>query len=202
MLIERKIEKNFFYLLLLNIGSCATNIHIIIMEAIIKTPGLQHISEDIFQFLDKTSLKNCREVNSSWKKVLDQPPFWLKKLEEISTVQEFEIWKSVQKTKAKICLTGDTIHWIDIVSECFENKNNNCCEINIYKNAICLLIINIKIYNLVTLLPGRPSCRVVRNGFVNDKQMAFLQSFVSQQLLFLFSKHLDTMSIWRIVSPV
>ena len=27
--------------------------------------------------------------------------------------------------------------------------------------------------------------------------MSFLQSFVSQQLLFLFSKHLDTMSIWR-----
>ena len=32
--------------------------------------------------------------------------------------------------------------------------------------------------------------------------MAFLQSFVSQQLLFLFSKHLDTMSIRRIVFPV
>ena len=28
---------------------------------------------------------------------------------------------------------------------------------------------------------------------VNNKQMAFLQIFVSQQLLFLFSKHLDTM---------
>ena len=32
--------------------------------------------------------------------------------------------------------------------------------------------------------------------------MAFLQSFVSQQLLLLFSKHLDTMSIRRIVSLV
>ena len=31
-------------------------------------------------------------------------------------------------------------------------------------------------------------------GFVNNTQMAFFQSFVSQQLLFLFSKHLDTMS--------
>ena len=30
--------------------------------------------------------------------------------------------------------------------------------------------------------------------FVNNKQMAFLLSFISQQLLFLFSKHLDTMS--------
>ena len=32
--------------------------------------------------------------------------------------------------------------------------------------------------------------------------MAFLQNFVSQQLEFLFSKHLDTMLIRRIVSPV
>ena len=69
------------------------------MEAILKTPAMHHISKDIFQFLDKTSLKNCRQVNTSWKKALDQPQFWLKKLEEISTVQEFEIWKSVQKTK-------------------------------------------------------------------------------------------------------
>ena len=30
-------------------------------------------------------------------------------------------------------------------------------------------------------------------GFVINKQMAFLQIFFSQQLLFLFSKHLDTM---------
>ena len=69
------------------------------MEVILKTPAKHHISKDIFQFLVKTSLKNCREVNTSWKKALDQPQFWLKKLKEISTVQEFEIWKSVQKTK-------------------------------------------------------------------------------------------------------
>ena len=30
-------------------------------------------------------------------------------------------------------------------------------------------------------------------NLVNNKQMAFLQIFVSQQLLFLFSKNLDTM---------
>ena len=43
----------------------------------------------------------------------------------------------------------------------------------------------------------RPDIRVARSWihkFVNNKQMAFLQTFVSEQLLFLFSKHLDTMS--------
>ena len=44
------------------------------------------------------------------------------------------------------------------------------------------------------LMQGRPSRRVARYGFVNNKQMTLLQNFVSQQLLFLFSKHLDTMS--------
>ena len=55
----------------------------------------------------------------------------------------------------------------------------------------------LQIHNLATLLPWRPSCRVVRNGFVNlwiINKWPFLQSFVSQQFLFLFSKHLDTMS--------
>ena len=52
----------------------------------------------------------------------------------------------------------------------------------------------LQIHNLATLLPRCPSCRVVRNGVLINKQMAFLHIFVSQQLLFLFSKHLDTMS--------
>ena len=61
------------------------------------------------------------------------------------------------------------------------------------KNAICLLFTNLQIHFLLLcgldiLGAGSPDY-----GFVNDKQMAFLQIFVSQQLLFLFSKHLDTM---------
>ena len=51
------------------------------MEIITKSPGLQHISESFFGFLDKKDLLNCRLVNKSWKKVLDQPNFWFKKLE-------------------------------------------------------------------------------------------------------------------------
>ena len=56
------------------------------MEAITKIPGLQHISEDIFNLLDTKNLLKCRLVNKSWKKILDQPIFWLKKLEEIQIV--------------------------------------------------------------------------------------------------------------------
>ena len=49
------------------------------MEAITKIPGLQHISEDIFNLLDKKYLIECRLVNSSWKTVLEGPGFWLRK---------------------------------------------------------------------------------------------------------------------------
>ena len=49
------------------------------MDKFIKIPGLQHISEDILKLLDKNILIECRLVNSSWKTVLEQPRFWLKK---------------------------------------------------------------------------------------------------------------------------
>ena len=50
------------------------------MDSFTKNPGLFHISEKIFKFLDQNSLMDCRMVNKSWKQVLDQPIFWLKKL--------------------------------------------------------------------------------------------------------------------------
>ena len=50
------------------------------MDTICKIPGLSHISEDIFKILDKESLLDCRMVNKSWREVLDQPKFWLKKM--------------------------------------------------------------------------------------------------------------------------
>ena len=52
------------------------------MDIVTKTPGLQHLSEDIFKLLDKKSSLQCRSVNSFWKNVLEQPNFWLKKLSQ------------------------------------------------------------------------------------------------------------------------
>ena len=34
-----------------------------VMEAVTKNPGLQHIAEDIFNILEKKSLADCRLVN-------------------------------------------------------------------------------------------------------------------------------------------
>ena len=60
------------------------------MEAFTKIPGLQQISEDVFKLLDKKSLMECRLVNSSWKNVLDQPTFWLKKLKDEKIPSEIQ----------------------------------------------------------------------------------------------------------------
>ena len=76
------------------------------MDAITKNPGFQHISEDISKLLDKKSLMNCRLVNSSWKKILDEPKFWLKKfhsdskLERASSISDYDVqrsWKMIAK---------------------------------------------------------------------------------------------------------
>ena len=49
------------------------------MEIITKSPGFQHIAEDIFSLLEKKNLLEYRTVDKSWKQILDQPRFWLKK---------------------------------------------------------------------------------------------------------------------------
>ena len=61
-----------------------------IMDTITTSPELQHISEDIFKLLDNKSLMNCRLTNSSWKNILNQPIFWLQRLET-------EGWESLSK---------------------------------------------------------------------------------------------------------
>ena len=64
------------------------------MDVIIKIPGLQQISQDIFKLLDRGSLVNCRLVNSSWKKILNHKKFWLKKLNSENS-SEFQGWKTL-----------------------------------------------------------------------------------------------------------
>ena len=45
--------------------------------------GIHHIGEKIFSYLTTQDLLNCRLTSKSWKNVLDNPIFWLKKLNSI-----------------------------------------------------------------------------------------------------------------------
>ena len=64
------------------------------LESFINNPGLQHIAENILQNLDKHSLLKYRLVNSSWKRILDQPIFWLNKLLKKEFLENSK-WKSL-----------------------------------------------------------------------------------------------------------
>ena len=48
------------------------------MEHFFNNPGLNHIGELIFEQLDHESLESCSKVCRDWKKMLDNPRFWLK----------------------------------------------------------------------------------------------------------------------------
>ena len=64
------------------------------MDVITKTPGLQHISEDILKLLKTKGLMNCRLVNTSWKNVLYQSTFWLSKIKRQDITEDAQrSWK-------------------------------------------------------------------------------------------------------------
>ena len=45
--------------------------------------GMPHITKIILSFLKREDLLNCRILCQSWKQILDNPKFWLKKLNSI-----------------------------------------------------------------------------------------------------------------------
>ena len=49
---------------------------------------IQHIGENIFKRLKMEDLLNCRLICASWKNILDNPYFWLKKLDCAGQPQE------------------------------------------------------------------------------------------------------------------
>ena len=49
------------------------------MEIFTTNPGLFNVAQNIFLFLDRETLLNCRLVSQSWKTILDNPSFWMKK---------------------------------------------------------------------------------------------------------------------------
>ena len=101
------------------------------MEEISKTPGLYHVAEDIFNLLDKKGVVDCRLVNSSWKKILDKPSFWLKKMHLAKMPENVhQSWKSLSLelddrilkeefalTLSKICEKGTGVQPLEVVTE-------------------------------------------------------------------------------------
>ena len=70
------------------------------MEKLINTPGLQHIAEEIFFNLTSMTIDKCREVNESWKNILDNPSFWLRKCLQQGKLHKYKAeWKRTVQLK-------------------------------------------------------------------------------------------------------
>ena len=92
----------------------------IMLESFINNPGLQHIAENILQNLCKHSLLKYRLVNSSWKRILDQPTFWFNKL-VMKEFLENSNWKLMIQNQ----WLDQPIFWSNklVTKECFGEEN-------------------------------------------------------------------------------
>ena len=79
------------------IGENYSNTIQITMDLFINNPGLQHISQNIFLHLDHQSLLSCRYVSQSWRHFLDNPRFWLNKIQKDLTQEHFTAWNTLLK---------------------------------------------------------------------------------------------------------
>ena len=52
------------------------------ISSIVDNPGYSHITQKILLLLSHDEQLKCRFVGKSWKKFIDKPRFWIKKLEQ------------------------------------------------------------------------------------------------------------------------
>ena len=86
-------------------------IHVNIMDNLIDNPNLGiHIGQKILDFLDSDSLKSCRLVNSSMKNMVDEPKYWIQKLDKQGLSQEHSTkWRKLIDLVENTDLEGNVI---------------------------------------------------------------------------------------------
>ena len=70
-------------------------------ENVIKNPGLQHLVETIFSYLNYNDLQSCQCINRSSKSILANPKFWLQKFVQrgMSKQNQNDWIKAIKLTK-------------------------------------------------------------------------------------------------------
>ena len=71
------------------------------LENIINNPGLQHLAENIFSYLNYKDLESCQRINTSSKLILANPRLWLNKFIQkgMSKKNQNDWIKAIQLTK-------------------------------------------------------------------------------------------------------
>ena len=91
---------------------------------------VQPIGEKVFNYLQDEDLLNCRLVSKTWKSVLDEPMFWLGKLQSIGHSEEAQnkwldlIQRCIQINKPKQILTFSIMLKYYYIPEILEDKGN------------------------------------------------------------------------------
>ena len=88
------------------------------MEAIISTPGLQHLAENIIWNLNDEAMKIFAQINQSCSQILQNPIFGLRKFEHLSRNNQKDWIKVIQSVK-------NSDKGIAIISYLQWNFNNN-----------------------------------------------------------------------------
>ena len=98
------------------------------MELVTKSPGLQHIAEDIFHILDKKSLLDCKLANKSLMSIINRQTFcskhWLKK--SISENKEVELIIDCIFGKLELAVLNNEQNfksWEMLVEKVIEDQN-------------------------------------------------------------------------------
>ena len=81
------------------------------MDLITTTPGLIHIAEQIFSYLDRYSLLICQKVNVYWASILQNPWFWFNRMMQNTTLSQVhqKEWMKFCENLSKLILTKDMI---------------------------------------------------------------------------------------------
>ena len=89
------------------------------MDSFINNPGLRHIGTTIFKNLDHKSLLACRLVSRSWKGMVDDPKFWLKKCDEIG--RQCLILSPYAKEHKHLPEDADVVDFTSVLEDLQEN---------------------------------------------------------------------------------
>ena len=106
------------------------------MENLTKIPGLQHIAETIFLTLTFGDILECTQVNESWKMIVDNPSFWLRKCVQNPTFENKSAWKKlIQLTKQTFFEKKLSLH----LQRCAQNMwgGENTHFLNKVNNSFC-----------------------------------------------------------------
>ena len=107
------------------------------MEKLTKIPGLQHIAETIFLNLTFGDILECTQVNESWKMLVDNPSFWLRKCSQNSTFENISAWrKLIQLTKETMFEKKLSLHLQTCAKNMYLGRRRNV-DLNIANNSFC-----------------------------------------------------------------